>query len=257
MVGEIRIDGQLHIAGVIVGGDRQLLVNDHGGHGIVEHRCQRRFHALAPLSQSGVLQVPALGLAYIVSVGQNIAPPHGALGKNLHAVVHFLAHNGAVQGPPAVTGAEHGGLGQRHHDQGDVAHTVRRVVPLHIQVAGVCLRAAGNLGDARVLQGDGILPFRLLLFLPAGVLLCLLGHDLFQICHKKYLHFLSCFGWLLTGLAFGGLARFLHALGRGAQGGQPSLDGGDVPDLGGGGVNSPRRRPPLALRWRRATPALW
>ena len=60
----------------------------------------------------------------------------------------------------------------------------------------------------------------------------------------------------VPGLALGCFARFLHALGRSAQGGQPPLDCGNVPNFGGGGVSSPRR-PPLALRWRRATPALW
>ena len=51
----------------------------------------------------------------------------------------------------------------------------------------------------------------------------------------------------------GNIALVMLVLPQATVFGTRALDGGDVPDFGGGGVSSPHRRPPLALRWPQAT----
>ena len=198
VVGIVRVDGQFQIGGVIKGRGREFLVDDHWHNGIVQNGGQRRLHFLAVILQGNPGNIPALCLLDVIGIRQRIAAPHGRTGKNLYSVALFTVHNGAAQRFPAVTGSKHGGLRVAEHHQRDIAGTVRGVVPLHLQIAGVCFGITGDLRNTGILHRRSIFPLGLMGFFPLRIVFGLTAHDLFQICHTKnsscYLDF-CCVGW--------------------------------------------------------------
>ena len=75
-----------------------------------------------------------------------------------------------------------------HRSTGDVVKTITDsiklgVVPLQVQVPGVCLRVGGDLIDAGVPQVGGRLPFRLPQLPPLGIRRGLVADQFFQVCH--------------------------------------------------------------------------
>ena len=198
VVGVVRVDGQFQIGRIIKGGRGKLLVNDHRHNGIIQNGGQRRLHFLTVILQGDPGNIPALRLLDVIGIRQRITAPHRRAGKNFHAVVLLAVHNRTVQRFPAVTGSEHGGLRVPKHHQRDIAGAVRGVVPLHLQIAGVCFGIAGDLRDSGVLHRRSIFPLGLLGFFPLRIVFGLTAHDLLQICHTKnsscYLDF-CCVGW--------------------------------------------------------------
>ena len=198
VVGVVRVDCQFQIGRIIKGGRGKLLVNDHRHNGIIQNGGQRRLHFLTVILQDDSGNIPPLRLLDVIGIRQRIAAPHRRAGKNFHAVVLLAVHNGTVQRFPAVTGSEHGGLRVAEHHQRDIAGTVRGVVPLHLQIAGVCFGITDDLRNTGILHRRGIFPLGLLGFFPLRIVFGLPAYDLLQICHTKnsscYLDF-CCVGW--------------------------------------------------------------
>ena len=171
-------DEQGHLLAVIIGGRIHAVIHYNGDGGIVEQGGQGGFHILCVIGKLRCSGFPALGLPYVISLGDGVPFPEARTGENLETVAFLAFHNGTAHRLPALAGAKLCylrvlGQGQRH-----IAHTVHGVVSLGLQIAGIGVGVAGNRHNARVLQGHKVFPVCLTLGLPFLVVLCLARYDI-------------------------------------------------------------------------------
>lgn len=111
-------------------------------------------------------QFMPLGLANVIDIRQNIKPARLGLGEDLHPIASLGIQYSTALSLPPLRRTEHRGLRILRHNEGDASGAVSRVVALHVQKAGICLRRGCDLPHAGVPHGGDVFPLRLPL-LPA------------------------------------------------------------------------------------------
>ena len=172
--GALRIDSQFQLVTVVVCGNGQCFIWNDWNLGLVHNSGQCRFHLLGYFSNLDGGNIPAYGLGNVIGIGNGVAFPEVALGKNLDSVILLNVPYCPAQSFPSVHGADLRHIGILDHGEGDVACTVHRIVTLHIQIGCIHFGTTDDIVDPGILHGNDVVTLGLPLGLPLLVTLVLL-----------------------------------------------------------------------------------